>query len=412
MAPSVLTNKRWLLLPAVVVTVVVVLICHFRGGAGPAPADPARLAAATAPLPGRPGYFVEISSRLGLGDQSEVWPDGNYAFYELMGGGVGLFDYDGDGDMDIIQVCHPPPGRPKAPAPNRLFPQQADGTFRDVTRIAGLGDPGYGQGVAIADIEGDGDPDVYFTNYGPDALYLSNGDGTFTNTTGSAGISGDQWSMGAAFFDYDRDDDPDLYVTHYVLLDTTEPRFDRRGLPEYRGPAHFATTSDTLCRNNGDGTFTDVTDEAGVGMPGYGLGVVCVDLTGDGWVDIYVANDGIANFLWVNQQDGTFVDEAVMRGVAFNDYGVADSTMGVAVGDVDGNGGLDLFTTTMGGQAKANGCLYQAGEKGCSLRHRRTPGFRSPCSHIPVWAVHSSILTMMATGTWRWSTEGSCTDPS
>ena len=305
--------------------------------------------------------FTEITSELQLDDSPNPLPDGTYSLPEIMGGGVSLFDYDSDGDLDLLQIICPPPGKPDLPAPNRLFQQQTDGTFLDVSSASGLDDPGYGQGTAVGDTDNDGDLDVYVTNFGADAFYLNDGDGAFIDATVASGFSGNHWSSSAAFFDYDRDGDLDLYVVRYLLFDSGIPCRSRSDRPVYCGPQSFEGAPDVLYRNNGDGTFSDVTEEAGVALPGRGLGVVCADLTGDGWVDIYVANDQEANCLWVNNGDSAFTDEAVMRGVAFNAYGEAEASMGVTVGDVNGDGRLDLFMTHLRDETNT---LYTATEYG------------------------------------------------
>ena len=301
--------------------------------------------------------FTEITSTLGLNNAPEPWPNGTYAMPEMTPAGLGLFDYDNDGDLDLLQIRCPPPGQSHLPAPNKLFQQQSDGTFLDVTATSGLGDPGYGQGVAIGDADNDGDLDVYVTNFGRDAFYRNRGDGTFVNATKDAGVSGEHWSTSAALVDYDRDGDLDLYVVHYVVFESSVACKSLNDIPEYCGPQKFEPTLDTLYRNNGNGTFTDVTAEAGISSPGKGLGVVCADLTEDGWVDIYVANDGEMNHLWVNNGDGTFTDEALIRGVGLNGYGLPEASMGVTVGDANGDGKLDLFMTHLKDQTNT---LYMA----------------------------------------------------
>ena len=179
--------------------------------------------------------------------------------------------------------------------------------------------------------------------------------------TTAAGFSGDAWSTSAAFVDYDRDGDLDLYVVHYVLFDPTVICRRLNDAPDFCGPRKFKGVLDTLYRNNGDGTFTDVTALAGIALPGNGVGVICADLTGDGWVDFYVTNDGEANHLWVNRGDGAFADEAIMRGVAFNTHGMAEASMGVAVGDADDDGEMDLFMTHLSNQTNT---LYNASSYG------------------------------------------------
>ena len=312
---------------------------------------------------GKP-LFTEITSAVGLEDASEQWPsDGTYTLPEIMGGGVALFDYDCDNDLDLLQIrsllFREPTGETEGRAKEisgehwaglfwthfRLFQQQADGSFSDVTDGSGLNDAGYGQGVAIGDTDNDGDLDLYVTNYGPDTFYRNNGDGTFVNATDAAGFSEGGWSTSAAYLDYDADGYLDLYVARYLRFDPAVSCQRLSDARDYCGPQSFEGIPDSLYRNNGDGTFSDVTAEVGIISSDKGLGVVCTDFTSDGWVDLYVANDGEPNRLWVNSGSGTFYDEAIMRGLAFNTHGKAEASMGVTVGDVDRDGELDLFMT-------------------------------------------------------------------
>ncbi len=303
--------------------------------------------AGCAPVEQPAALFTDITEQLGLARADSAWPDGTYFLPEIMGPGVALLDYDGDGDLDILQPRVPPPGRRDAPAPNRLYRQEPDGSFVDVTAEAGVGDPGFGQGLAVGDMDGNGHPDVYFANYGRDALYFNNGDGTFTEGSRRAGIADERWSVGATLCDYDRDGDLDLYVVHYLDFDYEGPCRSPSGVPDYCGPQQFDGVADTLWRNAGDGTFVDVTRASGIGLAdgrrAKGMAAVCLDLNGDGLADIYVANDGEANQLWINQGDGTFRDRAVMTGVAFNRHGHPEASMGLAAGDVDADGEVDLF---------------------------------------------------------------------
>lgn len=294
-------------------------------------------------------FFTEVTTALGFTEAETPWQAGTHTLPEVIGSGVALFDYDNDGALDILHVRFPPPGNAEAPAPNRLFRQHTDGTFVDVTETAGIGHEGYGQGVAIGDIDNDGDADVYVTNYGADALYRNNGNGTFALQ--ESGLSNDAWGTSATFGDYDRDGYLDLYVANYVQFDPEAVCRGKHGASDYCNPQVFEPTSDRLFRNNGDGTFTDVTQQAGIAaMPGRGLGVVCLDLTADGWPDFYVANDGEANQLWVNQTDGTFAEEAILRGLAFNAYGQPEGSMGIAVGDLNADTRPDLFLTHLSGE--------------------------------------------------------------
>lgn len=294
-------------------------------------------------------FFTEVTSALGFSQTDEAWQAGTHALHEVIGSGVALFDYDNDADLDVLHIRFPPPGKADTPAPNRLFRQHSDGTFLDVTEAAGIGDAGYGQGVAIGDVDNDGDADVHVTNYGPDAFYRNNGDGTFSLI--DIGISNEAWGTSATFGDYDRDGYLDLYIANYVQFDPAAVCRGKHSAPDYCNPQVFDAAPDRLFRNKGDGTFTDVTQQAGIAaMPGRGLGVVCLDLTGDGWVDFYVANDGEANHLWVNQTDGTFTEEAIVRGLAFNTYGQPEGSMGIAVGDINGDMRADLFATHLSGE--------------------------------------------------------------
>ena len=297
--------------------------------------------------------FTEVTAALGFPQTQTSWSVGTHALPEVIGSGVALFDYNNDGALDVLHIRFPPPDVEAslvgAPAPNRLFQQQPDGTFVDVTAASGIGHDGYGQGVAIGDVDNDGDVDVYVTNYGADVFYRNSGDGTFASE--DVGISNEDWGTSATFGDYDRDGDLDLYVANYVQFDAAAVCRGKHGAPDYCNPKVFEAATDRLFRNDGNGTFTDVTEQAGIAaMPGRGLGVVCLDLTGDGWADFFVANDGEANHLWVNQTDGTFAEEAILHGLAFNTYGQPEGSMGIAVGDVNGDTLPDLFATHLSGE--------------------------------------------------------------
>ncbi|MGH7497187.1 MAG: CRTAC1 family protein [bacterium] len=297
----------------------------------------------------RTGYFTEITDQVKLDFVHEAGVDGSYYMPESIGSGGAFLDYDNDGDLDIYLINGGYHGTNKDQHPlatNRLFRQNADGTFVDVTAASGLGDTGYGMGCAIGDFDNDGHPDVYVTNYGPDALYRNHGDGTFTNVTKAAGIDNSHWACSAIFFDYDRDGFLDLYVANYLAYDSTVVCTDRAGRPDYCGPTGFPAVPDKLYHNNGNGTFTDVSLASNIArVASYGLGVVSADFNADGWPDVYVANDREPNFLWINQKNGTFKDEALPRGAAVNALGLPAANMGVAVGDIDNDEDMDLFIT-------------------------------------------------------------------
>jgi hypothetical protein len=298
-----------------------------------------------------PAWFADITHESGLGFVHDPGPPpGKYFMPQIMGSGAALFDYDNDGRLDIYLVQN---GGPRSGSRNRLFHQGPDGRFTDVSTGSGLDVAGFGMGVAIADVNNDGWPDVFLTEYGRSRLFLNNGNGTFTDVTHEAGLDNPLWGTSAAFFDYDRDGWLDLVVVNYVDYDPSLPCGNAGGRRDYCHPSSFPGCVTRLYRNLGAGTasgprvrFEDVTIRSGLGrLPGPGLGVVCGDFTGDGWPDIFVANDSQPNRLWINQRDGTFKEEAMLRGVAYNALGQTQANMGIALGDVRGNGLADLFVT-------------------------------------------------------------------
>jgi len=284
---------------------------------------------------------------------------------EATGVGCGFVDYDGDGWMDIYLVSGcwlkglsdpkvDSQERAKlALATDRLYRNRGDGTFEDVTVRAGLARPGYGMGVVVADYDGDGDPDIYVTNYGPNFLYRNNGDGTFSEVAKAAGVDDPQFSVGAVFFDYDRDGRLDLYLGNYL---TYEPDPKRQHTVEgVRSPLAYNGQQDRLFRGNADGTFTDVTHKAGIEIQpvGRAMGVGALDYDGDGLLDVFVSNDAMENFLLHNKGDGTFENEALLAGAAFGEAGDAAAAMAVEVGDYDGDGRFDILVPDMN-----RCCLY------------------------------------------------------
>jgi hypothetical protein len=224
-----------------------------------------------------------------------------------------------------------------------MWPAGDDGVFRVAPEANGAADAGYGMGVAVGDADNDGDLDLYVTNFGPDAFYRNRGDGTFENATTEAGIGNDAYSASAGFFDADGDGWLDIFVTNYLDLDPTREAIDAAGQPDYAGPSASPPVPDVLYLNKGDGTFADVTEAAGLATPGRGLSVIFDDLDEDGRIDIYVGNDGDPNFAWIRQADGTYVDRAPLMGLAVNGVGRPEAAMGIARGDVDGDGAEDLL---------------------------------------------------------------------
>ena len=276
------------------------------------------------------------------------------------GSGCAWIDYDNDGWTDLyvvngISSAALMAGREDAAsAPNFMFRNRGDGTFSQVTIQAGVAGTGLGNGVAAADYDNDGWTDLFVTNYGRDLLYRNNGNGTFTEVGATAGVAGaGEWSTGAAFGDYDGDGWLDLYVARYLEFDVDDPPLrgefcGYRGIPVMCGPKGLKGAPDVLYRNNGDGTFTDVTREAGVQDEKllYGFTPVFEDFDNDGFPDLFVTNDAGPNYLYQNRRDGSFQETALLLGVGYNAQGTAQADMGVAVGDVGGDGRIDLFTTT------------------------------------------------------------------
>ena len=299
--------------------------------------------------------FTEISGQVGITFKHIFSPDKKY-IAESMSGGVALFDYDNDGYLDIYFVNSLTVDLAKSHQKTRsaLYHNNGDNSFTDVTDKAGVGDVGFGMGVAVGDYNNDGFEDLYVTCLGPNHLFKNNGNGTFRDVTLKAGVSDPRWSTGAAFVDYDNDGKLDLFVSNYVDFDFNHlPEFgvgrtcQFKGVPVQCGPRGLPGAGDSLYHNNGDGTFSDISKKAGVSDPNgyYGLGVICSDFDEDGFVDIFVANDSTPNFLYHNNGDGTFKEIAFISGTAVNESGSEQGCMGVTLGDYDHDGKLDLFIT-------------------------------------------------------------------
>ena len=271
---------------------------------------------------------------------------------EPMTAGLALFDYDGDGLIDVYLLNGaplPPNAESRTHQPNRLYRNLGNWRFEDVTEHAGVGDLGYGLGVVAGDTDNDGDMDLYVTNFGNDVYYSNNGDGTFSDQTADAGLSdGGKFGAGACFLDIDGDGDIDLYCANYQAF-TFDKHFQQRiGEHLYHpGPKDFPAEYHLLFENLGDGTFRDISEQSGIRVQAApGMGVIAGDFNGDGWPDIFVSNDSFANFFFINDGKGRFTDEALISGLAFDRLGKANGNMGVDSGDFDNDGKVDLFTTT------------------------------------------------------------------
>lgn len=324
------------------------------------------LAAASEPHP-----FREAAIEVGLEFEHVNGGVGRFYLPEIMGAGGALLDYDGDGDLDVLLLQGGPFDQvgsdSRAKPGHRLFRNDLTNAavggakrlrFTDVTAQAGLLRGDYGMGVAVGDYDNDGDPDVFITNFGPNRLYQNNGDGTFSDVTqtSGAGLDDPRWSTSASFADYDGDGDLDLFVANYVDFTARDNKIchDPVGVRDYCGPLRFRPVPDRLFRNDGRGKFSDVTEAAGISKAdGAGLGVAAADFNDDRRLDFYVANDASANQLWINQGDGTFLDEALLAGVALSMDGLPEGSMGLAVGDADNDGDVDMFVTNITGETHA-----------------------------------------------------------
>ncbi len=297
--------------------------------------------------------FTDIALSSGITFRHTNGNSGRYYFLETVASGGGFIDFDGDGDLDIylLNGAAIPGFVPVQPVSSVLYRNDGNGSFTDVTDQAGVGNVGgYGMGMAVADYDNDGDDDLFVTNYGANILYRNEGGGVFDNVTAQAGLSVPRsplFSTSSVFLDYDRDGHLDLYVCVYVEFNfDTNRRCSRDGIQSYCGPDIYEGVADLLYHNNGDGTFSDVSAKAGIANPkGKGLGVVGGDYDGDGWTDIFVANDLTPDFLYRNNGDGTFTDQALLAGVAYGEDGVARAGMGVDLGDYDRNGTPDIYVT-------------------------------------------------------------------
>ena len=322
----------------------------------------------TPPVPVVPGHFVDITKKSGVNFQYQSSHTSRKYLIETMGAGVALFDYDNDGRLDIFLVNGAPlqDPTPKGTIPkksgpaywNRLYHQKSDGSFEDVTERAGLQGTGYGMGVAVGDYDNDGFEDLYVTAYGGNKLYHNNGNGTFNDVTDKAGVQGSGWSSSAAWVDLDNDGKLDLVVLRYLEWD-----FDdiwcgehKENARAYCHPDVFKPVSPLVYHNNGDGTFTEVAKQLGLDKPAKGLGIAIADYDHDGYIDLFVANDSMLEFLFHNKGDGTFEEIGLAAGVAVDGDGRTFAGMGVDFSDFNNDGWPDVIVTDLANQRYA---LYQ-----------------------------------------------------
>ena len=339
-------------------------------------------------------WFVDRAEATGLDFVHFNGMTGGFYMPEMMGPGVGLIDYDNDGDLDVYlpqgvilgdgePLVTPPAGQPLT---DRLFRNDLDvgpdgtGTLRftDVTDESGIRARGYGVGVATGDYDNDGWVDLYVTRFGPNQLFRNQGDGTFADVSAETGTDDPLWGIPATFFDYDRDGWLDLFVGNYLAftLETHTQCYAPSGVPDYCGPESSFPQPNVLYRNRGDGTFVDVTATAGLAREfGPALGNATADFDNDGWIDLFVANDQTENQLWINQRDGTFQNRALLHGAALGAAGNAKADMGVDAGDFDNDGDEDLFITELTRQGST---LYVNDGAGLFADRSAPTGIRGP----------------------------------
>jgi enediyne biosynthesis protein E4 len=326
---------------------------------------PAALAAQSPPAAPKV-LFRDIRAEAGITFSHHAAPEKKY-IVESMSGGVALFDYDRDGRLDIyfVDSLTVDTAADFRAARSALYRNLGNGRFQDVTDKAGVGHPGWGMGVCVADADADGWPDLYVTVLGRNRLYRNNHDGSFTDIAEKAGVAAGGWSAGCGFADYDRDGDLDLFVSRYVKIDLRNlPEFGKGKTCEYRGvavqcgPRGLPGEGDFLFRNEGDGTYLEVGEKAGVHDPKayFGLGIAWFDQNADGWPDLYVGNDSTPNFLYMNRKDGTFQEVGFPTGVAVSDDGAEQGSMGIAIGDYDNSGRFSIFVTNF---AEEYNALYR-----------------------------------------------------
>ncbi|MDW8242670.1 MAG: CRTAC1 family protein [Thermogemmata sp.] len=350
-------NRRgWLLLVTGLILVLGLGPSCQRGSESPEQAQ--ELASA-----GDPPWFAEVATAWGVDFVHDPGPVGTYFMPQSMGSGLAVFDCDGDGLLDVYLLQF---GGPQSRSVNRLFRQVEPGKFEDITVGSGLDVAGHCHGVAVGDVNNDGLPDVLLTFYGGIRLFLNRGQGRFEDITTASGLVNPLWAASCAFLDYDRDGWLDIVVVNYLDYDPKVECRSPEGKLDFCGPNAFAGVPSKLFRHRGIAAglprYEDVSLVSGIGrLPGPGLGVTVADFDGDGWPDIFVANDGAPNRLWINQRDGTFRDEAASRGIALTVMGKAYAGMGVAIGDTNNDGLFDIYVSHLGSETHT---LWRQGPRG------------------------------------------------
>ncbi len=333
--------------------------------------------------------FIDATESAGIIFEHTDGRSGLRLFNEFLGSGGGFFDYDGDGDLDIylvngaIQIN----GQKEKTPHNVLYRNNGDGTFADVTKTARVGSSAYGTGATVGDYDNDGDLDLYITNFGEDQLYQNNGDGTFSDVTQNAQVGNQKWGTSAAFADVDNDGYLDLYIANYAKYNTKEDiKCDERGVHVYCGPHAYPAVHDTLFKNNGDGTFTDVSESYRPAdlIPMHGLGVTFGDYDNDSDIDLYVANDQDPNFLFQNDGKGKFLEIALISGVCYNDMGKEEAGMGTDFGDYNNDGQLDLTVSNY--QTETN-TLYHNHDKDFFIDNTITSGIAEVTHGYLGWGI-------------------------
>ncbi len=336
--------------------------------------------------------FTDVTLMSGIDFVETIGDDKMSNIVEAAGVGCAFLDYDGDGWMDVYLVngcwreelsdpeIDPELREMLSAATDRLYRNRRDGTFEDVTVKVGVAGAAFGMGVVTGDYDGDGDVDIYVTNYGPNFLYRNNGDGTFTDVAATAGVDVPNFSVGASFVDYDRDGWLDLYVGGYVDFD---PDYKYYYAPDgFPGPLAYTGLQDRLFRGNADGTFTDVTNDAGIVIEpvGRAMGIGAFDYDNDGFIDLFISNDAMENFLLHNRGDGTFENRAWEAGVAFGEAGDATAAMAVEVADFDGDGFFDVFVPDLNFS-----CLYHNTGQGFFNDRSAVSGVAASCGQYDSW---------------------------